>query len=98
VQETIVIKSVKRHPRVGNERDVLKRFQDRTPFLRPLVDGIEEPSAPTTIALKFLESNLLLETVKKTLNCKELKHVCRNILNALIVLHDENLVHTGMIV
>lgn len=98
MQETVVIKSVEGHQRVENERDVLKRLQDRTPFLRPLVDEIEEPSTPTTIALKYLESDLLLETVKKTLNRKELKHVCRNILNALRVLHDENLVHTGMIV
>ena len=98
MQETVVIKSVEGHQRVENERDVLKRLQDRTPFLRPLVDEIEEPSTPTTIALKYLESDLLLETVKKTLNRKELKHVCWNILNALRVLHDENLVHTGMIV
>jgi len=98
VPETVVVKSVEGHQRVENERDILKRLQDRTPFLRPLVDEIEEPSTPTTIALKYLESDLLLETVKKTLNRKELKHVCRIILNALRVLHDENLVHTGMIV
>jgi serine/threonine protein kinase len=96
VQETVVIKSVKGHQRVENERDVLKRLQDRTPFLRPLVDEIKEPSIPTTIALKYLESDLLRETIKKPLNRKELKHVCWNILNALRVLHDENLVHTGM--
>lgn len=77
---------------------MLKRLQVRTPFLRPLVDEIEEPPTPTTIALRYLESDLLLETVKKTLDRKELKHVCWNILNALEVLHDENLVHTGMIV
>ncbi|KAL6705599.1 hypothetical protein ACN47E_006546 [Coniothyrium glycines] len=96
VQETVVIKSVKGHPRVENERDVLRRLQDRTPFLRPLVDEIEGPSIPTTIALKYLGSDLLVETVKKTLNRKELKHVCYNVLNALQVLHDENLVHTDV--
>ncbi len=97
MQETVVIKSVEGHQRVENERDILKQLKDRTPFLRPLVDEIEEPSTPTTIALRYLESDLLLETVKKTLNRKELKHVCWNVLNALKVLHDENLVHTGMI-
>ncbi|KAF1914898.1 hypothetical protein BDU57DRAFT_579479 [Ampelomyces quisqualis] len=76
-QETVVIKSVKGHPRVENERDVLKRIQDRTPFLRPLVDEMERssPSTPTTIALKYLDSDLLVETVKKTLSRKELKHL-----------------------
>lgn len=97
VQDTVVIKSVEGRQRVENERDVLKRLQDRTPFLRPLVDEIEDPSTPTTIALKYLESDLLLESVRKRLNRKEIKHVSRNILNALSVLHDENLVHTGMI-
>lgn len=98
MQETVVIKSIEGHWRVNIERDVLKRLQDRTPFLRPLVVEIEEPSAPTTIAVEYLESDLLRETVETTLDRKELKYVCRNILNALRVLHDENLVHTGMIV
>lgn len=98
MQEIVVIKSVEGHQRVENERNVLKQLQDRTPFLRPLVDEIVEPSTPTTIALKCLKSDLLLETVKKTLNRKELKHVCWSIVDALRVLHDENLVHTGMIV
>ncbi|KAH7402804.1 kinase-like domain-containing protein [Pyrenochaeta sp. MPI-SDFR-AT-0127] len=96
VQETVVIKSVKGHPRVENERNVLKRLQHRTPFLRPLVDEIEKPSAPTTIALRYLESNLLTETIKKALNRKELKHVCRCVLEALRVIHEENLVHTDV--
>jgi serine/threonine protein kinase len=94
--EKVVIKSVEGHPRVENERDVLKRLQDRTPTLRPLIDEIEEPSNPTTIVLKYLESDVLVETVKRTLNRKEIKHVCRNVLDALRVLHDESLVHTGM--
>lgn len=90
-----MIKSVKGHQRVKNERDVLKRLQHRTPFLRPLVDEIEEPSTPTTIALRYLESDLLTESIKTTLNRKELKHVCRSVLEALKVLHEDNLVHTG---
>jgi hypothetical protein len=54
LQELAVIKSVQGHPRVENERDVLKRFQHRTPYLRPLIDEIDEPSVPVTIALKYL--------------------------------------------
>jgi serine/threonine protein kinase len=91
-----VIKSVERHPRVENERDVLKRFQHRTPYLRPLIDEIEEPSAPVTIALRYLESDLLYEDSKRTLNRKELKHVSRRILEALKVLHEDGFVHTGL--
>jgi serine/threonine protein kinase len=93
---TVVIKSVEGHLRVENERDVLKRLQHRTPLLRPLIDEIHEPSTPTTIILKYLESDVLVETVKRTLNRKEIKHVCRNVLDALRVLHEENLVHTSM--
>jgi serine/threonine protein kinase len=91
-----VIKGVEGHPRVENERDVLKRLQHRSPFLRPMIDEIEEPFTPTTIALKHLENDVLTETIKKTLNRKELKHICRSVLEALKVLHEENLVHTGM--
>ncbi|KAF1914442.1 kinase-like domain-containing protein [Ampelomyces quisqualis] len=94
--ETVVIKGVEGHPRVENERDVLKKLQGRTLFLRPLVDEIEEPSTPTTIVLKHLDSDLLTETIKKRLTRKELKHVCRNILEALELLHEHNLVHTDI--
>lgn len=96
IQETVVIKGVQGHPRVETERDVLNRLQHRTPFLRPLVDEIEEPSKPTTIALKYLDSHLLAETIKKPLNRKEIKYVCRRVLEALKVLHEENLVHTDV--
>jgi len=91
-----VIKGVQGHPRVETERDALKRLQHQTPFLRPLVDEIKEPSEPTTIALRYLESDLLTETIKKPLNRKELKYVCRRVLEALKVIHEEDLVHTDV--
>ena len=78
-----------------NERNVLKRFQDRTPYLRPLIDEIEEPADPPTIVLKYLEDHLLNASIKKTLNRKELKYVSRRILEVLKVLHEECYVHTG---
>ncbi|KAI9845813.1 MAG: hypothetical protein M1837_004493 [Sclerophora amabilis] len=71
-EETVVIKGVQGHPRVENERDVLKRFQDRTRYLRPLIDEIEEPSDPPIIVLKYLEDHLLDASIKKALNRKEL--------------------------
>ncbi|KAF4627689.1 hypothetical protein G7Y89_g10467 [Cudoniella acicularis] len=94
VGETVVVKSVRDHPRVENERDVLKRFQDQTPYLRPLIDEIEDPAEPPTIVLKYLEDNLLEASIKKTLNRKELKYVSRRILGALKVLHKDGYVHT----
>jgi serine/threonine protein kinase len=80
---------------VENERDVLKRFQNQTPYLRPLIDEIEEPSDPPTIVLKHLEDHLLNASIKKTLNRKELKYVLRRILEALKALHEDGYVHTG---
>jgi serine/threonine protein kinase len=61
-----------------------------------MIDEIEDPATPTTIAMKYLDSELLTETIRRTLNRKELKHVCRSVLEALKILHEENLVHTGM--
>lgn len=95
MQETVVIKSVEGHPRVENERDILRRFR-HTPYLQSLADEIVEPSTPTTIALRYLESDLLREDTKRVLNRKELKHVSRHILEALKVLHTHGFVHTGL--
>lgn len=91
----MIIKAVQGHPRVENERDVLRRFQNRTPYLRPLTDEIEEPSKPTTIVLKHLDDDLLNVSIKRTLNQKELKYVARRVLEALAVLHEDDYVHTG---
>ncbi|OAL49843.1 STE/STE20 protein kinase [Pyrenochaeta sp. DS3sAY3a] len=96
VSRIVVIKSVQGHPRIENERNVLNRFQHRTHYLRPLIDEIEEPAAPVTIALRYLESDLLDASIKRTLNRKELKHVSRCILEALKVLHEDGYVHTDL--
>jgi serine/threonine protein kinase len=96
LQDTVVIKSVEGHPRVENERDVLRRFQDRTRYLRPMIDEIEDESLPVTIALKYLQSDLFVASNQTTLNQKEIKYVSRRILEALSVLHEDGFVHTGM--
>ena len=93
----MVIKSVLDHPRVENERDILKRFQHRTPYLRPLIDEIDEPSFPVTIALRYLQGDLLDASVARILNKRELKHVSRCVLEALKTLHEDGFVHTGML-
>ena len=91
---TVIIKSV-RHFRLHNERDVLARFRSRTPFIRPLVDEIIEPTDPPAIVLKYLEAHLLHAASTQRLTKAEIKHVARRVLQALDVLHREGLVHTG---
>lgn len=98
LNDSVIIKSVADHPRVENERDVLRLFQHWTPHLRPLIDEIIEPSNPTAIVLKYLEDNLLGASVKQTLNRKELKYVSKCLLKALIVLHEDGYVHAGTII
>ncbi|RAL04200.1 serine/threonine protein kinase [Aspergillus ibericus CBS 121593] len=95
-QETVIIKSVLGHPRVQNERDILKRFQNNASCLRPLLDEIEDPPNPTTIVLKHLEDDLLRATKAKPLNQKELKYVSKRILEALSSLHEGGYVHADI--
>ncbi|KAJ4987182.1 serine/threonine protein kinase [Stagonosporopsis vannaccii] len=95
-QGKIVIKNVQGYPRVESERDILRRrLQHQTPFLRPLIDEIQEPLRPTAIALRYLDSDLVTEIVTRTPKRNQLNYVCRCVLEALKVLHDENLGHTG---
>ncbi|RWA07302.1 hypothetical protein EKO27_g7801 [Xylaria grammica] len=79
-----------------NERDVLKRFQARTPYLRPLIDGIRDPAGPTTIVLRHLDSCLLEASVQQPLNRKEMKYALKRILEALSVMHKDGYVHTDI--
>ncbi|KAE8335810.1 hypothetical protein BDV24DRAFT_155723 [Aspergillus arachidicola] len=79
--QPVIVKSVP-HFRLQNERDVLNLFQSRTPFIRPLIDEIVEPSDPPAIVLKYLDDNILNAFVSK-------------ILEALKLLYDNNFVHTG---
>ncbi|KAI1878809.1 hypothetical protein JX265_002986 [Neoarthrinium moseri] len=90
-QEPIIFKAV-RHFRLQNERDVLLRFQHRTPSIRPLLDEIENPQA---LFLKYLDDDLLHASHTKGLNRLELKYVARHVLEALDRLHSDGFVHTG---
>ena len=90
-----MIKSV-RHFRLENERDILKRFQSRTPSFRLLIDEIEDPSDPPALVLKHLDDDLLNASAAQRLTRREIKHVTKKILEALKVLHEDGYVHTGM--
>lgn len=80
---------------VSNERDMLKRFQHRTPYLRPLLDEIEDVSLPLTIVLRHLKMDLSEGSEREALSRKELRTVARRVLEALEVLHAEDFVHAG---
>ncbi|KAK2754807.1 hypothetical protein FQN54_006700 [Arachnomyces sp. PD_36] len=93
--QTVVIKSA-RHFRITNERDVLKKYQTKTPHLRPLIDEIVEPADPPAIVLKYLETDLLTASNAKKLSGREIKYVSKRVLEALKVLHEDGYVHTDM--
>ncbi|KAF7955674.1 hypothetical protein EAE96_004600 [Botrytis aclada] len=95
-EQNIVVKSIRGHWRLQNEADVLKRFQSRTPFLRPLIDEIVDPNDPPTIVLKHLDEDLMTETYRKRLAKPELQFVARRVLEALQVLHKDGFVHTDV--
>ncbi|MCJ1250603.1 hypothetical protein MMC30_007831 [Trapelia coarctata] len=94
-EQTVVIKGA-RHFRIQNERNVLERFQSRTTNLRPLVDGIEDPSDPPAIVLKHLDDDLLEASDAKQLTIPEIKYVSKKVLEALKVLHGDGFVHTDI--
>ncbi|OJJ42210.1 hypothetical protein ASPZODRAFT_77432 [Penicilliopsis zonata CBS 506.65] len=96
IKDTVVVKGVEDHPRVANERDVLKRFQNRTPCLRPLIDEIHDPSRPEIIVLRHLDDHLLNSSMTKPLSRAELKYVAKHVLEALNVLHENGYVHTDV--
>lgn len=90
-----MVKSVEGHWRLHNERDVLKRFQEGTAALRPLLDEIVDPAEPPAIVLKYLDDDLTKASRKQRLTRSEIKYVAKNVLEALRVLHEDGYVHTG---
>lgn len=94
VGETVIIKTAP-HFRIKNERDILRKFQPRTPYLRPLVDEIIAPRGPRGIVLKHLEDDLQTASAARKLNGREIRYISKRVLNALKVLHESGYVHTG---
>jgi hypothetical protein len=70
--DTVVIKTVSNHPRVKNEADFLKLYQNRSPHLRPMVDEIIEPYNYPIIALRHLDDHLLNASIDRALNASQL--------------------------
>ena len=95
-EQDVVIKSISDH-RLQNERDTLLRFQSRTPFIRPLIDEIEDPPEVPAIVLKYLDSDLLAASDAKRLTRPEIREVAKAVLVVLKLLHSDGYVHTGMV-
>ncbi|RAL13842.1 kinase-like protein [Aspergillus homomorphus CBS 101889] len=51
-QQPFLLKSVQ-HFRLQNEHDVLRRFQARTPYIRPLIEALDTHDPPTLILKHF---------------------------------------------
>lgn len=90
-----IVKGISGHWRLQNEADILKRYQNKTPYLRPLIDEIQKVEPPS-IVLRYLDNDLLSESNKQRLSRPEIKQVAKAVLEALQALHEDGLVHTGM--
>ncbi|KAJ9155684.1 Serine/threonine protein kinase [Pleurostoma richardsiae] len=91
-----IIKSIRGHWRLKNEATILKKYQTRTRFLRPLEDEIDDPADPSSIVLKYLDSDLRAESKRRRLTRLEIKQVAKSVLEALCTLHKDGMVHTDV--
>jgi serine/threonine protein kinase len=87
-----------RHSRLENERSLLQRFQHRTPFLRPIIDDIEDPEDPPAIILRWLDDDVMRASDTKRLTRPEVKEVAKGVLEALKVIHEDGYIHTGNLI
>lgn len=71
------IRGIRGHWRLQNEAKVLKLYQSKTPFIRPIIDEIVDPTDPPTIVLRYLDSQLLTESRKRRLTRPEIKQVAK---------------------
>ena len=79
-----------------NEREILLRFQNRTPFIRRLLDEVDNSPDPPALILKHLDDDVLHASNIRRLLRPEVKYIAKGVLEALAVLHREEFVHTGM--
>lgn len=77
--------------RLKKECHILKRFRN-VPSIRQLVDEIQ---TPPLMVLENLDRNLLDESGTKRLEISDIKYVSKHILEALAVIHENNIVHAG---
>ncbi|KAH8673372.1 kinase-like domain-containing protein [Xylariales sp. PMI_506] len=95
-ESPVIVKGVFGHFRVVNERNILKHFNGRSPYIRPMIDEIREPNGPVRIVLRYLESDLAKASAERKLTRKEVKYVSRRVLQALKVMHSKDFVHADV--
>jgi hypothetical protein len=85
------------HQGIRNERNLLLPFQDHAPYLRSLIDEVDDVDGTnwSAIVLKHLHDDLLASSSTRTMSRPELKKVGKGVLEALQVLHSEGYIHTG---
>ncbi|PWY93227.1 kinase-like protein [Aspergillus sclerotioniger CBS 115572] len=94
-KDVTIVKSVG-HFRLQNERDILLQFQSQSPYIRPLLDEIEDRQGPPALILRHLDDDLLCASNSRRLSRLEVEYVAKSVLNALAVLHREGFVHTDI--
>lgn len=77
--------------RLNNEAQTLQLFQG-CHSIRQLVDQIEDPES---LVLEYMDDSVLNLLQQKQLSKVEAKRALRATIEALIALHDQNIVHTG---
>lgn len=77
--------------RLNSEAQTLQLFQG-CHSIRQLVDQIEDPES---VVLEYMDDNVLNLLQQKQLSKVEAKRALRATIEALIALHDKNIVHTG---
>ncbi|GFF95400.1 protein kinase, putative [Aspergillus lentulus] len=97
-QEKVVAKSVQ-HFRLQNKQDILLRFQDRTPCIRPLIEEFGDTTVPPTRILRYLDDRCSsrIEQIAVYSSRGEVCYKKGARSTALSVLYDKGFVHTGML-
>lgn len=90
----MVVKYVE-HFRLHTERQILRRFQGRTPFLRPLIDEGIDGHEWSPLVFRYLDDDLLHMCHNRPLTRDETKQVAKAVLEGLKVLHQDGYVHSG---
>ena len=79
------------HHLLSIEREILGIAQNHK-YIRQIVDNID---SPPSLALEYLDDNLLDVCSRKRLEGSDVKVVARTVLEALAVLHENGFIHTG---
>lgn len=77
---------------MSNERELLKQYQGHQAF-RQLADESYDPPA---LVLQYLDTDILHASNEKPLKPSEIRYVAKDVLKALVAMHEDGFVHTGM--